>query len=134
VSGLGIGHPASPAAGSGRWISSLIVPENARRGPEVTREEEPLRPPRTDLVVDNQLHRYFLGLVGFAFVVTWATLGLAVAVLALAACAALVAGPQQLERRRRPARPRPIRSRPLRDEAERLPLVPDEPSLILELG
>ena len=134
VSALGIGHPASPETGSGRWMSSLIDGENGRCAARVTREEEPARPPRTDVVVDNQLHRYFLGLVGFAFVVTWATLGLLTAVLAVAACTALVAGPQQLQRRRRPARPRPIRARPLLDEAESLPLVPDEPSLILEFG
>ena len=84
--------------------------------------------------MDDQLRRYFLGLVGFAFVVTWATLGLVTAVLAVVACTALVAGPRQLQRRRRPARPRPIRSRALPDEAESLPLVPDEPSLILEFG
>jgi hypothetical protein len=84
--------------------------------------------------VDEQLHRYFMGLIAFAFVVTWTTIGLVTAVLAVVACAALVAGPQQLQRRRRPARPRPVRARPLMDEAESLPLVPDEPSLILEFG
>jgi hypothetical protein len=84
--------------------------------------------------VDRQLHRYFLGLVGFAFVVTWATIGAVTAVVAIVACAALVAGPQQLQRRRRPARTRPMRARPMMDEAESLPLVPDEPSLILEFG
>jgi hypothetical protein len=134
VSALGIGQPASPVAGSGRWMSSPIVSENGRSAARGTREEEPARPPRTDLVVDDQLRRYFLGLVGFAFVVTWATLGAVIAVLAVVACAALVAGPKQLGRRRRPARPRPIRSRPLLDEGESLPLVPDEPSLILEFG
>jgi hypothetical protein len=96
--------------------------------------EELGAPPRTDVVMERQLQRYFLGLVGFAFVVTCATLGVVTAVLAVVACAALVAGPQQLRRRRRPARPRPIRARPLPDEAESLPLVPDEPSLILEFG
>ena len=84
--------------------------------------------------MDRQLHRYFLGLVGFAFVVTWTTIGATTAVLAVVVCAALVAGPQQLQRRRRPARPRPVRARPLMDEAENLPLVPDEPWLILEFG
>ena len=134
MSGLGIGQPTSAVLGSGRWMSSLIVPENGRRAARVTRRKELAPPPRTDLVVDRQLHRYFLGLVGFAFVVTWATLGLVTALLAVVACTALVAGPQQLQRRRRPARPRPIRARPLPDEAESLPLVPDEPSLILEFG
>ena len=43
--------------------------------------------------MDEQLHRYFMGLVAFAFVVTWTTLGLVTAVLAVVACTALVAGP-----------------------------------------
>jgi O-antigen/teichoic acid export membrane protein len=86
------------------------------------------------VVVERQLQRYFVGLVGFGFVVAWATVGPITAVLAVGACAALVAGPQYLGRRRRAARPRPVRARPLTDEAESLPLVPDEPSLILELG
>jgi hypothetical protein len=37
--------------------------------------------------------------------------------------------------RPRAARPRPVRTRPLREELpESLPLVPDEPSLIIEFG
>jgi hypothetical protein len=84
--------------------------------------------------LERQLHRYFVGSVGFGFVVAWATVGPITAALAVCACAALAAGPQYLERRRRPARPRSVRARPLSDEVERLPLVPDEPSLILELG
>jgi hypothetical protein len=84
--------------------------------------------------VERQLQRYFVGAVAFGFVVSWATLGAVTAVLAVVACAALVAGPQQIQRRRRPVRSRPVRTRPLGEEAERLPLVPDEPSLILEFG
>jgi hypothetical protein len=89
---------------------------------------------RIVVVVERQLQRYFVGAVAFGFVVSWATLGLLTAVLAAGACAALVAGPQLLQRQRRAVRPRPVRARPLREEAESLPLVPDEPSLILEFG
>ena len=93
--------------------------------------------------MEAQLRRYFLGLVGFGFVACWATAGLETGVLAVAACAAIVAGPQLLRRRtatsrKRRAEPRrrpPVRARPLVDEEPLgLPLVPDEPSLILELG
>jgi len=93
--------------------------------------------------VEAQLRRYFLGLVGFGFVACWAAAGLVTAVLAVAACAAIVAGPQLLRRRtatsrKRRAEPRrrpPVRARALADEdLLSLPLVPDEPSLILELG
>jgi hypothetical protein len=92
--------------------------------------------------VEAQLRRYFLGLVGFGFVACWAAAGLVTGALAVAACAAIVAGPQLLRRRtatrRRRAEPRrrpPVRARALEDEEPLgLPLVPDEPSLILELG
>ena len=84
--------------------------------------------------MNTQLQRYFVGLIGFGFVVAWSAAGVVTAVLGVVACAALVAGPQVVERRRRPARPRPVRARPLREEAEGLPLVPDEPSLVLEFG
>jgi hypothetical protein len=94
-------------------------------------------------VVEAQLRRYFLGLVGFGFVACWAAAGLVTGLLAVAACAAIVAGPQLLRRRtatsrKRRAEPRrrpPVRARALEDEEPlSLPLVPDEPSLILELG
>jgi hypothetical protein len=93
--------------------------------------------------VEAQLRRYFLGLVGFAFVACWAAAGLVTGFLSLTACVAIVAGPQLLRRRtttsrKRRAEPRrrpPVRARALEDEEPLgLPLVPDEPSLILELG
>ncbi|HEY8030049.1 MAG TPA: hypothetical protein VIE38_11120 [Gaiellaceae bacterium] len=84
--------------------------------------------------MNTQLQRYFVGLIGFGFVVAWSAAGVVTAILALLACAALVAGPQLLQRQRRAVRPRPVRARPLREEAEGLPLVPDDPSLILEFG
>ncbi|MFL5913354.1 MAG: hypothetical protein ACJ768_22650 [Gaiellaceae bacterium] len=89
--------------------------------------------------MENQLRRYFAGLVGFAFVACWATGGLLMAVLATGACIAAVNGPTLLANRRqaqsRAVRPRPVRTRPLREEMpEGLPLVPDEPSLIIEFG
>jgi len=92
--------------------------------------------------VEAQLRRYFLGLVGFGFVACWAAVGLVTGLLAVTACAAIVAGPQLLRRRtasrKRRAEPRrrpPVRARALADEEpQSLPLVPDEPSLILELG
>jgi hypothetical protein len=86
-----------------------------------------------------QLRTYFAGLVGFAFVVCWATTGLLTAALATGACVAVVNYPVLLAKRRqvrpRAARPRPVRTMPLREELpESLPLVPDEPSLIIEFG
>jgi len=90
-------------------------------------------------VVEMQLRRYFAGLVAFGFVVCWATGGLLTAVLATGACIAVVNAPGLLAKRRRTRpralRPRHVRTRPLREEMpENLPLVPDEPSLIIELG
>ena len=43
--------------------------------------------------MENQLRRYFAGLVGFAFVVCWAAGDLLTAVLATGACIAVVNGP-----------------------------------------
>jgi hypothetical protein len=90
-------------------------------------------------IVQTQLCRYFAGLVAFGFVVCWATTGLLTSVLATGACVAMVNAPALLAKRRqarpRAARPRPVRTKPLRDELpESLPLVPDEPSLIIEFG
>jgi len=91
--------------------------------------------------VQIQLRRYFLGLVGFAFVISWASAGALTALLALTVCISIVAVPDLLSRqaaaptrRRSSERTRAhLRARPLRDEAEHeLPLVPDEPSLIFE--
>jgi hypothetical protein len=90
--------------------------------------------------VDRQLQHYFLGVVSFGAVAVWATAGLLTAALALFVCAVVVHGSRLLSRRgtQRPHRAghrqRPLRTRPLRDEAEGLPLVPDDPSLIIELG
>ena len=90
-------------------------------------------------VVEMQLRRYFAGLIGFGFVVCWATNGLLTAVLAIGACVTIVNAPAVLAKRHRARpraqRPRPIRARPLNEEMpESLPLVPDEPSLIIEFG
>jgi hypothetical protein len=90
-------------------------------------------------VVEMQLRRYFAGLVGFGFVVCWATGGLLTAVLATGACVVVVNAPGLLAKRRkarpRAVRPRHVRARPLGEEIpESLPLVPDEPSLIIEFG
>jgi hypothetical protein len=84
--------------------------------------------------VEQQVRSYLYGIVGFAFVVSWATLGATTAVLAALAC---VAGLNvhrlgSIGRRSRDVPPRrAIRARPLRDEDEPLPLVPEDPSLIL---
>ena len=81
--------------------------------------------------MEGQLRRYFLGLVAFGFVVSWEAAGIVTAILGVAACAGVVAGPRLVKRK--PRRQRPVRTRPLRTE-QGLPLVPDEPSLIVELG
>ena len=91
--------------------------------------------------MEQQLHRYFLGLVGFAFVVTWATVGATDAIVATIVCLAGANLHQLLprldgrqlrsQRGHRPPRAR-LSARPLR--AEHLhshELVPDDPSLII---
>jgi hypothetical protein len=89
--------------------------------------------------MQQHVHRYVGGAAGAGFVLVWTTLGVKTAVLA--AVGALVAANWQRlagiaqYRRPRPAarRPRPaIRVRPLREEGDyELPLVPDEPSLVI---
>ncbi len=83
--------------------------------------------------MEQQIRSYFIGIVAFAFVCAWATLGMKTAIFAVVVCAIAVAAPGYLRARRR--QKRPVRTRPLRMEtASGLPLVPDEPSLIVELG
>ena len=91
--------------------------------------------------MERQLRRYFVGMISFGFVVTWVAGGAAAAFLGTAAAVATsIVLPMLLDARRahrrtahrRAARPRVVTSRPLADEgAEELPLVPDEPSLII---
>jgi hypothetical protein len=94
--------------------------------------------------MQQQLHRFFLGAVGFGFVVVWATLGATDAVLAVLVCLAaanarllLGVGVERAGRRKpKPARERRPRltARSLEDEGEwpqPHPLVPDDPSLVL---
>jgi hypothetical protein len=81
--------------------------------------------------MEGQLRRYFFGLVAFGFVACWSAAGIVTAASGVAACVAVVAGPRLLKRK--PRRQRPVRTRPLRTDSD-LPLVPDEPSLIVELG
>lgn len=89
--------------------------------------------------MEQQLRRYFAGAVGFAFVLTWATLGGTIAVVATIVC---VAG-TKLDRLVRPingkerksghsarANRSTLTARPLRAEGAH-DLVPDEPSLII---
>jgi hypothetical protein len=79
----------------------------------------------------TSLRTYFSGALAFAFVVTWAALGLLDAFLATAACLTVV-NARPLEARLRGLRglrtPKPARRRRPRVEYE---LVPDEPSLVL---
>jgi hypothetical protein len=88
--------------------------------------------------MEQQVRRYVFGAAGGGFVLIWATLGSTTAILAVVA--ALVAmNSQRLTgiahyRRQRPlpSRQRPaLRARPLREEGDELPLVPDDPSLII---
>lgn len=91
--------------------------------------------------MEQQLRRYFCGAIGFAFVVTWATLGVADAVVALVICLAgtnlhqllrqIDARRLQSRRDRRPQRSR-LTARPLHAE-HGYDLVPDEPSLIISM-
>jgi hypothetical protein len=91
--------------------------------------------------MERQIQRYAFGAAGAGFVLIWTTLGLTTAVLALAA--ALVATNCQrlisiTRGRQHPARPRQrqtMRARPLHDDEDNaLPMVPDEPSLIINAG
>jgi len=91
--------------------------------------------------VEQQLRRYFVGMISFGFVVTWVAVGALAAFLgAIVAVVTSIVLPSILDARRarrravhrRAARPRAVTSRPLADEgAEEFPLVPDEPSLII---
>jgi hypothetical protein len=88
--------------------------------------------------MEQQIQRYAFGAAGAGFVLIWTALGLKTAILAT--IGALVAtNCQRLigiarGRRQHPARSRQrttMQARPLREETEALPLVPDEPSLII---
>jgi hypothetical protein len=90
-----------------------------------------------EIVNEGQVRRYFIGLVGFGFVACLSAAGLSVALTSLAVCALVVVGPNLAQGRRRAPtdRRRAARARPLREEGpDELPLVPDDPSLIIELG
>ena len=89
--------------------------------------------------MEQRVRQYVFGAAGAGFVLVWTTLGLTTAILAVVA--ALVAmnsqrliGIAQYRRPRPlPSRQRPVmRARPLREEGyDELPLVPDDPSLII---
>jgi len=89
--------------------------------------------------MEQHLQRYALGVGGAGFVIVWTTLGWKTALLA-AVCAVVAANWQRLagvvqDRRSRPLPVRQrtaLRARPLREEGgDELPLVPDEPSLVI---
>jgi hypothetical protein len=95
-------------------------------------------------MVEQQLRRYFIGIVTFGFIVTWIAIGTVAAFLALlGTVVAVKAVPALLDSRRRQrrdsrvraqarARPRTVTARTVFDEdRDELPLVPDEPSLII---
>lgn len=79
----------------------------------------------------EQLDRYARGAGGAAFIVVWATLGLEIALFALVGAVVAAALPWLrgiLVRTRRTPQPRRGRRR------GNLPLVPDEPSLVLTVA
>jgi hypothetical protein len=89
--------------------------------------------------MEQQVRQYVFGAAGAGFALIWTTLGLRPAILAVVG--ALVATNYQRllriarGRRQRPARSRQrqaMRVRPLREESNALPMVPDEPSLIID--
>ncbi|HYY02852.1 MAG TPA: hypothetical protein VE736_03110 [Gaiellaceae bacterium] len=97
--------------------------------------------------MEQQLRRYFIGIVTFGFIVTWIAIGTVAAFLAvLGTVAAMTAVPALLDSQRRQhrgnrgrahsrVRPRTITARTLVDERpDELPLVPDEPSLIIDVS
>lgn len=90
--------------------------------------------------MEQQLRRYFIGVISFGFIVTWMAVGIVTAFLGLlCAFATTTVVPALLDTRRAhqrtkhrrvaPPRARSVTTRPL--DAEELPLVPDEPSLII---
>ena len=82
--------------------------------------------------MQEDLDRYARAAAGAAFVVIWVTLGFEVALLALVGGVGAAALPRlrnEVARRRR-AEPRSRRVR----RREDLPLVPDEPSLVLTVA
>ena len=93
--------------------------------------------------MERQLRRYFVGIISFGFIVTWIAVGAAAAFLGVigAVISTTVPGLLDARRARRRAadrrlgnggRPRGVTARQLADERpEELPLVPDEPSLII---
>ena len=93
--------------------------------------------------VDGQVRRYFLGVISFGVVAVWSAEGMLAAALSLLACALTVYVPPLLVRRRpgpalrheRKTRQRPVRTRTLHTEPlSSRSVVPDDPSLIIELG
>lgn len=97
-------------------------------------------------MVEQQLRRYFIGIISFGFIVTWIAVGTLAAFLGLlAAFVATTASPALRDVRRghrgssrRPVQRRPTRhvvtARALADEDEGFPLVPDDPSLIISVS
>ena len=93
--------------------------------------------------MERQLRRYFIGIISFGFIVTWIAVGTMAAFLGVlgAVMATFVPGLVDARRARHRSahrrvrdgsRPRAVTARPLGDDgAEKLPLVPDEPSLII---
>ena len=89
--------------------------------------------------MEQQVQRYVFGVAGAGFVLIWTSLGLRTAILA--AVGALVATNYQRlieiararRQRRARSRQRPaVRVQSLREESDdALPMVPDEPSLII---
>lgn len=76
-----------------------------------------------------------MGLTGFAFVICWATAGFLIAIAGLAVFGTIVIGPQLAGRRQRTKTQRPVRSRRISAEPrDTYALVPDDPSLVFELG
>jgi hypothetical protein len=87
--------------------------------------------------MEQQVRRYATALAGAGVVLIWTTLGLRTTILAVAGALAtanyqrligIARGRRQVRSRQRPA----IRARPLREESNgALPMVPDDPSLII---
>jgi hypothetical protein len=86
--------------------------------------------------MEEQVRWRFYGLVGFGVVAMWSTVGLERAIVAALVCVAVVNVPRLVAMRSRPQPRRRVapRTRPLLDEGSYRDIVPDEPSLIVELG
>jgi hypothetical protein len=138
-----LGEPPSKPLGHEQSIACRSPKESKGR----SRKMAPARD-QPEVIVEQQLRRYFIGIISFAFFGTWLSAGVVAAFVGLlAALVAMRVIPALAEtarrddqirrrepsaRRKRPKQRKVVRTRPLAEEdADDRPLIPDDPSLII---